>query len=55
MPPTLDDSPDQPLPASAYARATMGRAMRRHVALLLLTLSVVVIPNVVSFAASILD
>ncbi len=31
------------------------RALRRHVALLLLTMSVVVIPNVVAFAASIME
>lgn len=37
-------------PGSA-SRAAVRRTMKRHVLLLLLTLAVVVIPNVVQFAA----
>jgi hypothetical protein len=42
-------------PSDRPSTQSVRRALRRHVALLLLTLSVVVIPNVVAFAASIVD
>lgn len=55
MPANPDTMPGLSLPVSPPSRANVGRALRRRFALLLFTLSVVMIPNVVSFAASILD
>ena len=41
--------------SDGVAAQGVRRSLRRHVALLLLTMSVVVIPNVIAFAASIID
>jgi hypothetical protein len=52
MDPLLDDV--RPLP-DAYARANLRRTLHRQVALLALTLAVVAVPNLVAFAASLLE
>ena len=48
-----EDSTDDLL-SSGSPRAA-GRSLRRHVALMLLTLAVVIVPNVIAYAASVLD
>ncbi len=52
--PGLEHARVATLPDGGAAQG-VHRAVRRHVALLLLTMSVVVIPNVVAFAASIME
>lgn len=42
-------------PSDRHSTQSVRHSLRRHVALLLLTLSVVMIPNVIAFAASIID
>lgn len=54
MPPVLDDAPTLPLSDTAYPKGNVRRALHRHLALLLLTMAVVLVPNVVSYLASLL-
>lgn len=51
-PTVSDDAPN--LFAGSDLRRRHARTIRRHVALLALTLAVVVVPNVVSFMASLI-